>query len=201
MPRETGPQEWQTRRIDQLERELFSAHVTIQNHVRELEALRAKVGMLEDALRIATQEIVSYMETPGGLKQAAHKALQDHPEWKEVLGTAYSDTQRRDLIYKHLHKLLEMTRMVTRGDTMKAKQLIDLLHARVHAGEHRQIELGDRAREHVRKINEGISLSLRGFVHRLHDAGGNGRYPDKVRQAMQVVATSVSQAAAIAKVR
>ena len=58
----------------------------------------------------------------------------------------------------------------------------------------------DKARERTRKLNEGIALLLSGFVHRLHDAGGKGRYPDKGRQAMQMEATAVSQASLIAKV-
>ena len=58
----------------------------------------------------------------------------------------------------------------------------------------------EKAREKNNRMNEGIMLSLSSFVHRLHDAGGKGRYPDKVRQAMQVVATSVSQAAMLARV-
>lgn len=135
------------------------------------------------------------------LKQASHAAaLEQHPEWKAVLGVGYSEPQRRDLIYKHLQKLLDATRTITHGDTMKAKQLIDLLHARAHAGEVRAADAMARAREKNNRLNKGIMLSLSDFVHRLHDAGGKGRYPDKVRQAMQVVATSVSQAAMYAKV-
>lgn len=193
-------QSWQTRRIAQLERELCAAQSTIACQAAELEALRAKALSLESALHVATEEITSYMETPGGLKQAAHKALEDHPEWKEIIGVGYSSAQQRDLIYKHLQKLLDLTRSVTRGDSVMAKQLIDLLHARAHTGEQRSVDVLDRARERTRRLNEGIALSLRDFVHLLHDAGGKGRYPDKLRQAMQVVATSVSQAAIFAKV-
>ena len=82
----------------------------------------------------------------------------------------------------------------------KAKQLIDLLHHRVHAGEHRVRTGMDRAREYNNRLNKGIMLSLSDFVHRLHDAGGKGRYNEKIIQTMTVVATSVSQAAMYAKV-
>ena len=74
-------------------------------------------------------------------KGAGDKALEDHPEWKDVIGVGHSEPQRRDLIYKHLQKLLDASRTVTNGDATKAKQLIDLLYARAHAGEHRQVDV------------------------------------------------------------
>lgn len=65
-----------------------------------------------------------------------------------------------------------------------------------------------RKRDNVSKIvdrhNEiavGISNSVRRFVHALHDAGGNGRYPDKIRQALQVISTAVCRAAALSKTK
>ena len=154
-------------------------------------ALRAKVNDLEEQLRIAVEEIMGSIETGTVLKQAAHaRALEEHPEWKGVIGVGYSEPQRRDLIYKHLQKLLDLTRSVTRGDATKAKQLIDLLHARVHAGEARKQDAMTKTREKNARLNKGIMLSLSDFVHRLHDAGGKGRYPDKIRQAMQVHAAA-----------
>lgn len=55
--------------------------------------------------------------------------------------------------------------------------------------------------EHSRDVSEGIAESLRSFVLALHDAGGAGRYPGKIRQAMQVIATAVSKAAAFSNSR
>ena len=46
-------------------------------------------------------------------------------------------------------------------------------------------------------VNVGIAGSVRAFVHALHDAGGTGRYPGKIRQAQQIIAAAVSQAAAL----
>ena len=89
---------------------------------------------------------------------------------------------------------------MTHGDASKAKQLIDLLHHRVHAGDHRIATGMGQAREKNNRLNKGIVLSLSDFVHRLHDAGGKGRYDEKISQTMTVVATSVSQAAMYAKV-
>ena len=150
---------------------------------------------------MASEELMSNVQTGEILKQAAHaKRLEEYPEWQEIFGAGYSDSQRRDLIYKHMQKLLDMTRQVTGGDATKAKQLIDLLHTRAHAGENRVQSGMEKAREKNNRLNKGIMLSLSSFVHRLHDAGGTGRYPDKIRQAMQVVATSVSQASLLAKV-
>jgi hypothetical protein len=144
---------------------------------------------------------MSHVDTGAVLKQAAHAAaLEEHPEWEGIIGVGYSEPQRRDLIYRHLQKLLDLARKVTHGDATKAKQLIDLMHARVHAGEQRVQSGMDAAREKNNRLNKGIMLSLSDFVHRLHDAGGNGRYPEKIRQAMTVVATSVSQAAMYARV-
>lgn len=53
--------------------------------------------------------------------------------------------------------------------------------------------------EHSRDVSEAIAESVRSFVLALHDAGGTGRYPNKVRQAMQVIATSVCKAAVYSK--
>ena len=194
-------QAWQTSRIEQLERELACAHETIACRDATIEALRAKTSELTAALQMASEELMSNVETGGILKQAAHaQRLEEYPEWKEILGIGYSEPQRRVLMYKHLQKLLDLTRTVTGGDATKAKQLVDLLHARARAGENRVQSGMEKAREKNNRMNEGIMLSLSSFVHRLHDAGGKGRYPDKVRQAMQVVATSVSQAAMLARV-
>jgi hypothetical protein len=71
----------------------------------------------------------------------------------------------------------------------------------VHAGETRRQDNVQKIVEHRRDVAEGIVLSLRQFVHALHGAGGNGRYPDKVRQAQQVIAAAVSKAAAISSSR
>lgn len=195
-------QNWQTKRINQLESELLRARCIIEQQECTIEALRAKTTELTDALQVASEEIMSnHLRTGDILKQTAHaKTLEQHPEWKDIVGVGYSEPQRRDLIYKHLQKLLDLTRTVTHGDACKAKQLIDLLHHRVHAGEHRTATGMDKAREKNNRLNKGIMLSLSDFVHRLHDAGGKGRYNEKIAQTMTVVATSVSQAAMYAKV-
>lgn len=51
--------------------------------------------------------------------------------WDKVI--SYSDNQRRDMIYHHHAKVLESIRNMTGSDPIMAKQLVDLLHARVHA--------------------------------------------------------------------
>ena len=104
---------------------------------------------------------MSNVETGGILKQAAHaQRLEEYPEWKEILGIGYSEPQRRVLMYKHLQKLLDLTRTVTGGDATKAKQLVDLLHARARAGENRVQSGMEKAREKNNRMNEGIMLSL-----------------------------------------
>lgn len=55
-----------------------------------------------------------------------------------------------------------------------------------------------KIQKHRRDITEGIADSLRSFVHALHNAGGDGRYPTKIRQALQVISASVSRAVALA---
>lgn len=68
-------------------------------------------------------------------------------------------------------------------------------------GENRVKDRVSKIVEHRRDVAEGIADSLSRFVHALHDAGGAGRYPDKIRQAMQVIATAVSKAAALSRTR
>ena len=65
-------QEWQTRRIEQLERELCKAHATIECQEMQIEALRAKVGPLETSLRELGEYITSHVASNSVLKQAAH---------------------------------------------------------------------------------------------------------------------------------
>eukprot|EP00966_Prymnesium_polylepis_P316210 7306311-Prymnesium_polylepis.1 len=43
-----------------------------------------------------------------------------------------------------------------------------------------------KAEAHRHQLHEAITLSLRDFVHAIHEAGGDGRYADKLRQAQQV---------------
>ena len=40
-----------------------------------------------------------------------------------------------------------------------------------------------KAEAHRHQLHEAITLSLRDFVHAIHEAGGDGRYPDKLRQS------------------
>lgn len=135
------------------------------------------------------EEIMSYIESTPLLKEAAHaKKLEENPEWALILGLGYKDSQKRNLIYQHLKKLLYELRRITNGDAMKAKELSDLLYLRLHAGEKRRLDNVQRVAEHRRDVAEAIVESLRAFVHAFHDAGGAGRYPDKIRQAQQVSA-------------
>ena len=105
---------WRTARITQLEGELLSAHATIQQQEQTIEALRAKTDELATALQTASEDIMSHVDTGAVLKQAAHAAaLEQHPEWKGIIGVGYTEPQRRDLIYKHLQKLLDMAHTET----------------------------------------------------------------------------------------
>lgn len=147
-----------------------------------------QVRTLEHVQHVATEEIMSYVQSTPILKEAAHsKAMQEHPEWADILGTGYNDMQRRDLIYKHLAKLLAELRRITGGDATKAKQLSDLLYCRAHAGEQRRQDEVQKKVEHNRNVAVAIGESLREFVHALHEAGGKGRYPSKIRHAQQVM--------------
>ena len=167
----------------------------------EVEALRMRESEFEAAQQTAAEEIMSYVESTPILKQAAHaEALEAHPEWQAIVGVGYREDQRRSLIYQHLGKLLTELRRITGGDATKGKQLSDLLFARTHAGEHRRLDGMAKAEAHRHQLHEAITLSLRDFVHAIHEAGGDGRYPDKLRQAQQVVATAVSKAAVLTSV-
>lgn len=103
------------------------------------------------------EHILSYMETQPVLKEAAHaKRLEENPEWAVILGLGYTDNQRRNLIYQHLGKLVNELRHITGGDALKAKQLADMMHLRVHAGEQREVDRVASIREHRRDIAEGV---------------------------------------------
>ena len=147
----------------------------------------SQVAELEAQQRTVAEELLSYVESTPILKEAVHaKRLEENPEWALVLGLGYNEGQRRNLIYQHLGKMLTELRRVTGGDALRAKQLADLLYLRAHAGVQRRQDNVTKIVEHRRDVAEGIVLSLRQFVHALHDAGGNGRYPDKVKKAQQV---------------
>lgn len=131
---------------------------------------------------------MTYIKTTPILKEAVHAdRIENDPEWALIIGLGYNDKQRRNLVYVHLKKLRDELRRITGGDALKAKQLSDLLYLRMHAGEKRQQDTMAKAVEHRRDVAEGIVGSVRQFVHALHDAGGGGRYPDKIRKAQQVV--------------
>ena len=130
--------------------------------------------------------------------QAAHaKKLEDNPQWTLVLGIGYSDGQKNNTIYSHLKTMLTELQRVTGGDATKAKQLVDLLYTRAHAGEDRRVNATEKAQAHEHAVNAGIVASITAFVQALHDASGDGRYPDKVRKAQQVICTAVSKAAVL----
>ena len=58
----------------------------------------------------------------------------------------------------------------TDGDATKGKQLSDLLFARTHAGEQRRLDGMAKAEAHRHQLHEAITLSLRDFVHAIHEA-------------------------------
>lgn len=104
-----------------------------------------------------------------------------------MLSLGYDDVQKCNLIYQHLGKLQAELHHVTGGDPVKAKQLADLLYTRVHAGEQRRMQATEKSQAHENAVNAGIVASLAQFIQALHDAGGDGRYPEKIRQAQQVI--------------
>lgn len=56
-----------------------------------------------------------------------------------------------------------------------------------------------KIQKHRRDVAEGIAESVSRFVHALHQAGGAGRYPEKIRQSMQVIAIAVSKAVVLSR--
>ena len=130
--------------------------------------------------------------------------MEDNPQWTLILGIGYSDGQKHNTIYSHLKTMMTELQSVTGGDATKAKQLVDLLYTRVHAGEERRVNATEKAQAHehavnagIVAVNAGIVASITAFVQALHDASGDGRYPDKVRKAQQVICTAVSKAAVL----
>lgn len=93
--------------------------------------------------------------------------------------------------------MLDELRRVTGGDdALKAKHFADLLYLRVNAGEQRKAQAEqhrqDRAQDPKHDVNEAIVSSLFWYVRALHNASGNGRYPEKIRQAQQACAATPS---------
>lgn len=78
---------------------------------------------------------------------------------------------------------------MTQGDHLKAKQLVDLIYVRNHAGEQKIEDKANVVAEKQRLLCIAITESIAEFVKALHAAGSDGRYPTKCRQAMQVGAT------------
>ena len=197
--------QWRTTRIAELEGqvELLLARNQSQANLLEMQELaitrlRERILALEATQLTTAEQIMSYIESTPILKEAAHtKKLEENPEWALVLGLGYNDGQKRNLIFQHLGKLLTEVRSITGGDAVKAKQLSDLLYCRVHAGEQRRMNATDVACTHRHGVNAGIVASISQFVDALNHAGGDGRYPDKIRQAQQVICTAVSRAAAL----
>lgn len=69
------------------------------------------------------------------LREVSHaQVLEDNPDWALVIGLGYDRVQKKGLVYKHIHKLLESLRSITHGDPMKAKALSEMLYLRTHAG-------------------------------------------------------------------
>ena len=145
-------------------------------------------------------KIVAYINSTPILKQAAHaKKLEENPEWTLVLGIGYNESQKNNGIYQHLKRMKTELQNVTGGDATKAKQLTDLLYTRVHAGEANRLNATEKAQAHDHAVNASIVASVAEFVQALHDAGGDGRYPDKIRQAQQVISTAVSKAVVLSQ--
>jgi len=146
---------------------------------------------LEDCLWKAGKQIVSGLNTGEPLSQASHAPeLASQQCWQKVIGVGYTDKQKRDLIYRHVAKAMDCVRNVTGADAIMAKQLVDLLHARVHAGEHRRVTAASLEEQREQRVCAAITGSLAEFVSGLHAAGGAGRYPDKVTKAMHVSAVA-----------
>ena len=146
---------------------------------------------LEDCLWKAGKQIVSGLNTGEPLSQASHAPeLASQQCWQKVIGVGYTDKQKRDLIYRHVAKAMDCVRNVTGADAIMAKQLVDLLHARVHAGEHRRVTAASLGEQREQRVCAAITGSLAEFVSGLHAAGGAGRYPDKVTKAMHVSAVA-----------
>lgn len=157
-----------------------------------------QISKLQNLLGGTSERIVAYINSTPILKQAAHaKKLEENPNWTLVLGLGYNDNQKKNTIYQHLHSMLDELRNVTGGDATKAKQLTDMLYTRVHAGESRRVNATQKEQEHEHAVNAGIIASIAEFVRALHDNGGDGRYPEKIRQAQQVICTAVSKAAVL----
>ena len=150
-----------------------------------IKAQREELKRLEDCLWQAGQSIVSGLDTGDALVQASHAAeLAEQEGWDKVIGIGYSDNQKRDLIYRHLAKLCESLRKVTGSDPIMAK-LVDLLHARVHAGEQRRVSVATLEEQREQRLCVAFTGSLVDFMSGLRAAGGSGRYPDKCAKSKQ----------------
>jgi hypothetical protein len=104
-----------------------------------IQSLCARVAELERNEGMCAREIPSVVQSKPILENGAHfRKLEDNPEWALILYLEYGDDQKRNLIYQHLHKLLDQLRGITGGDAMKEKQLGDLMYLRLHAGEERR---------------------------------------------------------------
>jgi hypothetical protein len=156
---------------------------------RTITAQRVALQELEDCLWKAGEQIVSGLNTGEPLSQASHALeLASQQCWQKVIGVGYTDKQKRDLIYRHFAKAMDCVRNVTGADAIMAKQLVDLLHARVHAGEQRHVSAASLEEQREQRLCAAITGSLAEFVSGLHTARGSGRYPDKISKSMQVCA-------------
>jgi hypothetical protein len=155
--------------------------------------LREEVKQLETALWQAGQSIVSSLNTGDMLSQAPHAdELANQEGWNKVIGIGYSEKQRRDLIYRHLAKLTDCLRKVTSADPIMAKQLVDVMHARVHAGENRHVSAAALNEKREQQLCTAVTDSIAEFVSGLHAAGGSGRYADKITKSMQASSCTAS---------
>jgi len=179
--------QWGAKRIAELERQCVDSNATIELQGKCIDELRQCLQKSESELRYLAEQLVSYKPVPGLLEQASHS----NPFEDAILGIGYNDTQRRSLVYKHTNKVAGYIRQVTGNDSVKAKQLVELLSVRVHAGEQLNLAKTDKVLGQWRRLTEAITDSLRAYVLELHDAGGDGRYPDKIRQSMQVCAPTI----------
>jgi len=158
-------------------------------------SMREEANKYYVALWQAGQSIVSGLNTGDMHSQATHAdELAKLEGWTEVIGIGYSEKQRRDLIYRHLAKLTECLRKVTSADPTMAKQLVDLMHARVHAGEHRYVSAASLKEKREQQLCTAVTDSIAEFVSGLHAAGGSGRYADKITKSMQAHSCPLSGA-------
>jgi hypothetical protein len=150
--------QWRTKRVVELEvKRLLAANAAQECTIQ---SLCARVAELERNKGMCAREIPSVVQSKPILENEAHfRKLEDNPEWALILYLEYGDDQKRNLIYQHLHMLLDQLRGITGGDAMKAKQLGDLMYLRLHAGEERRQDTVQKWRVQAKPVRVlGVQL-------------------------------------------